>query len=67
MLKIKNPRYQVVGTFIHPSRPFSRPAHFSNKAVAIAFAQKPANGHTAVVIDRKLNKKIFTRALTVVR
>jgi ribosomal protein L31E len=59
---IRTPRYQVVSTFLSINRPFARPAHFSNKAVAVAFAKK--NGHTAVVIDRKLNKKVYTRGLT---
>jgi len=65
MLKIKNPRYQVVSTFLNPSRPFARPAHFSNKAIAIGFAK--AQGHIAVVIDRKENKRIYERVLTKVR
>lgn len=58
---IKTPRYQVVSTFLSPNRPFARPAHFSNKAIAIDFAKK--QGHTAVVIDRKLQKKIYARGL----
>lgn len=62
---IRTPRYQVISTFLSPNRPFARPAHFSNKAVAVAFAQK--NGHTAVVIDRKLNKKVFSKGLTAIK
>jgi len=58
---IKTPRYQVVSTFLSPNRPFARPAHFTNKAIALAFAAK--QGHTAVVIDRKLQKKIYARGL----
>lgn len=62
---IRTPRYQVVSTFLSINRPFARPAHFSNKAVAVAFAKK--NGHTAVVIDRKLNKKVFSKGLTAIK
>jgi len=63
--KIRTPRYQVISTFIHPSRPFSRPANFSNKAVAIGFAK--VQGHTAIVLDRKDQKQIYARGLTKVK